>query len=207
MNLDSLNQSILNDFQHRFPLQSEPYKVLAGELNSDAKIILDRARKLHSCGSISRIGPVFKPNTIGVSTLAAISVPVEHIERYASIVNQFDQVNHNYEREHDINLWFVLTAENQLELDDTITQIEQATGHSVLVLPLLQEYHIDLGFKMLHLNESQRFSESSVLKSHESPVALKPQELRTLKTFREFLTNRLLNNSWTSKANKCIRLS
>ena len=181
-NLDMVSQSLLNDFQHSFPLKSEPYQDLADKLNTDTEKVMSRAQTLLASGAISRIGPVFRPNTIGVSTLAAISVPTEQIEQYAAIVNQFSQVNHNYEREHEINLWFVLTAASQPELDDTIKQIERATGRMVLVLPMLKEYHIDLGFRMRHLNQNAAFSEASVLKQITTAQPLKAHELDTLKS-------------------------
>lgn len=144
----TLTDRLLNDYQHSFPLVSEPFGDLARQLGTDVATTLSEVRQLKASGTISRIGPVFKPNTVGVSTLAALSVPRDQLDHYAQIVNRFPQVNHNYEREHEINLWFVLTAADQDELDETIHRIEDQTGHEVLVLPLLREYHIDLGFNL-----------------------------------------------------------
>jgi len=175
--IDRINQQLLNDYQHSFPLVSEPFEDLARSLNTDAQSVLARVHALKEEGAISRIGPVFRPNTIGVSTLAAISVPTDEIDAYATIINGFDAVNHNYQREHEINLWFVLTAPNQPELDATISEIEKQTGKSVLVLPLLKEYHIDLGFKLRHLNQNKHFSEQALLDKLASPRPLKAREL------------------------------
>ncbi len=172
-----ITDNILNDYQHAFPLVSEPFGDLARQLDSDVKTVLGHIQALKENGTISRIGPVFKPNTVGVSTLAAISVPPEKLEYYAHIINRFSQVNHNYQREHEINLWFVLTAADPAELDATIKQIEQQTRHSVLVLPLLKEYHIDLGFNLRHLNRGKQFSEQSLLKKLDPPQTLKPHDI------------------------------
>ncbi len=172
-----ITDNLLNDYQHAFPLVSEPFGDLARELDSDVETVLNHVQALKENGTISRIGPVFKPNTVGVSTLAAISVPPAELEHYAHIVNRFSQVNHNYEREHTINLWFVLTAADQLELDATINQIEQQTGREVLVLPLLKEYHIDLGFNLHHLNQNKSFSEQSLLKKLSTPEVIKPRDI------------------------------
>ena len=177
MMIDTINQRLLNDYQHSFPLVSEPFDDLARKLNTNVASILKRVNALKENGTISRIGPVFKPNTIGVSTLAAICVPQDKLEYYAQIINQFPEVNHNYEREHDINLWFVLTAGNRLELDTTITEIERQTGKEVLVLPLLKEYHIDLGFNLRHLNQSQNFMPQALLQKLDAREAFKPKEL------------------------------
>jgi hypothetical protein len=91
---------------------------------------------------------VFRPNTIGASTLAAMRVPAAELEQVAAVVNGFPEVNHNYEREHRYNLWFVVTAADQAALAETLARIEQQTGHDVLSLPLVRDYHIDLGFRM-----------------------------------------------------------
>jgi len=175
--IDRINQQLLNDYQHSFPLVSEPFEDLAKTLNTDAQTVLARVHALKEGGAISRIGPVFRPNTIGVSTLAAISVPTEQIDAYAAIINDFDAVNHNYQREHEINLWFVLTAAKQLDLNNTIAEIEQQTGQSVLVLPLLKEHHIDLGFKLRHLNQNQHFNEQILLDRLPPPHPFKAREL------------------------------
>jgi len=175
--MDRLNQRLLNDYQQSFPLVSEPFDDLARHLNTDVSTILQRIHHFKQNGTISRIGPVFRPNTIGVSTLAAISVPPDKIDHYADIVNQFAAVNHNYEREHEINLWFVLTAANQAALNQTIMEIEARTGHSVLVLPLLKEYHIDLGFNLRHLNQSAHFNVHSLELKLEPGKPLKENEI------------------------------
>jgi DNA-binding Lrp family transcriptional regulator len=91
---------------------------------------------------------VFRPNTVGVSTLAALAAPAGQLERMAALVSDCPQVNHNYEREHHFNLWFVVTAENQAALEQTLQALERDTGYPILSLPLLRDYHIDLGFPM-----------------------------------------------------------
>jgi len=97
---------------------------------------------------LSRIGAVFRPNTVGASTLAAISVPAEALERVAAQVSARTEVNHNYEREHALNLWFVATAPDAAALEAALARIESTTGLEVLRLPLVEEYHIDLGFDL-----------------------------------------------------------
>ncbi len=109
---------------------------------------LDMVRELQERGVISRVGPVFRPNRIGVSTLAAMSVPADKLECVARIVSAFPEVNHNYERDHEYNLWFVVTASSEEHLDIVLYEIEQHTEHSLMSLPMLDDYFIDLGFKL-----------------------------------------------------------
>jgi DNA-binding Lrp family transcriptional regulator len=75
-------------------------------------------------------------------------VPTERLDAVAAAVNRFAEVNHNYEREHRFNLWFVVTAASEGRLQATLGAIEQAAGYPLMPLPLLEEFHIDLGFPL-----------------------------------------------------------
>ncbi|RYU59935.1 Lrp/AsnC family transcriptional regulator [Methylolobus aquaticus] len=146
--LSVLQQHLLNDFQRDLPLTPTPYREIADALGVDEEAVLSHLQSLQTGGVISRVGPVFAPNRLGASTLAAVAVPPERLEEVAALVNTFTEVNHNYEREHRYNLWFVLTARDEARLSEVLAQIEAATGLPVLSLPLLEEFHIDLGFPL-----------------------------------------------------------
>ena len=146
--MQALTSRLLNDFQRNFPLDPAPFARIARCLDTTAETVLATLKELQARGAVSRVGPVFRPNTVGVSTLAAMAVPAQELETTAAIVSAFPQVNHNYEREHRFNLWFVVTAENRLALQETLWDIQESTGCAVLSLPLLRDYHIDLGFRM-----------------------------------------------------------
>lgn len=153
--MNPLEHALLNDYQRDFPLQSRPFAQIGKVHNRDAGSILQLLEKLKKQGLITRVGPVFRPNTIGVSTLAAMKIPESELEAIAKLVSNYPEVNHNYEREHAYNLWFVVTASDQQHLEDTLLSIEKLTGIAVMRLPLVKEHHIDLGFKMpLHGKES-----------------------------------------------------
>jgi siroheme decarboxylase len=143
-----LEKKLLNDFQHDFPLSSQPFNEIAERLNVDLELVIKVYEKLHADGVISRIGPVIKPNIIGTSLLAALSVPEEELLDVANMVNSYAEVNHNYEREHEFNLWFVITAKNNDRLEFILDEIQGRTACPLLRLPLEDAYHIDLGFEL-----------------------------------------------------------
>jgi siroheme decarboxylase len=144
-----LDFNLLNCFQRDFPLQSRPFAALAATLQSGEGKVLASLRELRAGGAISRIGAVFRPNAIGVSALAALAVPPQRLDEVARYVSAFAEVNHNYEREHRFNLWFVATAANAERLRAVFEQIEATCECGpLLVLPLLDDYHIDLGFDL-----------------------------------------------------------
>jgi DNA-binding Lrp family transcriptional regulator len=80
--------------------------------------------------------------------LAALAVPRARIDEVARMVSDHPQVNHNYEREHAYNLWFVVTAPDRERVDAVLDDIERRSGLETLRLPLEQAYHIDLGFPL-----------------------------------------------------------
>jgi len=146
--LTLLEKHLLNDFQHGFPLVPKPYQAIAEKMGVTEDAVIETLAKLKQEGFISRVGAVFRANSIGASTLAALSIPEKKIEKIAAIVNEYSEVNHNYKREHHFNLWFVLTASDEHTLNAVLDNIEQRTGYSVLYLPMIEDFHIDLGFDL-----------------------------------------------------------
>ncbi len=143
-----LEKHLLNDFQRDLSLSATPYADMAKKLNVSEKAVIKSMQTLQNDGVVSRVGPVFRPNRIGVSTLAAMSVSKEKIECTARIISAFPEVNHNYERDHHFNLWFVVTASSEEHLDIVLYEIEQHTEHKLMSLPMIDDYFIDLGFKL-----------------------------------------------------------
>ena len=148
INLSALDCALLNQVQKEFPLDSRPFATIAGQLGMTERAIIERLRTLAAQGAISRFGAVFKPNVVGASTLAALAVPQDQVEDTAAMVNAMPGVNHNYLREHEYNLWFVIVGRNRAELSERLGAIEQKTGYPLLDLPMEQAYHIDLGFAL-----------------------------------------------------------
>ena len=148
MREQALDFRLLNDFQRNFPLCPAPFAELAARLGVAESAVLRMLEQLRRDGKIARVGAVFAPNRIGASTLAAMAVAPEKLRTVAETISRFPEVNHNYEREHRYNLWFVVTAGSEGRLQAALGAIEQAAGYPMLKLPLVQEYHIDLGFPL-----------------------------------------------------------
>jgi len=146
--LTHLHKQLLNDFQRDFPLSARPYQDIADRLGVTEEDVLSALTELNNQHFISRIGAIIPPNHIGVSTLAAMAVPELHLQTVADKISAHAEINHNYEREHRFNLWFVAIAADNDHLQAVIAAIEQETGYQVLQLPLLDDFFIDLGFKL-----------------------------------------------------------
>jgi len=147
--MDPLALGIINGYQRGLPLTPRPYRAIAEQLGSTEDEIIERLTALSHSGAISRVGAVFAPGRIGAGTLAALSVPAARLAEVAAQVNAHPEVNHNYEREHACNLWFVVTAPDQARVRCTAAEIESQAGcGKMLYLPMMEGYHIDLGFPL-----------------------------------------------------------
>ncbi len=146
--LNVLQKQLLNDFQKKFPLSPTPFAEIATRLQVTEEAVLEALAELSQAEMISRVGAVMRPHRLGVSTLAAMAVPEELIATVADVVSSLPEVNHNYEREHKFNLWFVITATTEAHLQVVIREIENHTGLGVMSLPMLENYHVDLSFDL-----------------------------------------------------------
>ncbi len=145
--LDDLDRAIINRLQDGFPLVPNPFDVVADELGCSAPALINRLQRLIATGAATRFGPFFDAEAMGGAfCLCAMSVPPERFDAVAALVNARPEVAHNYEREHDLNMWFVLAAEQADEIDRIANLIEQETELTVLRFPKLEEYYI--GFKV-----------------------------------------------------------
>ncbi|MDP1526464.1 MAG: Lrp/AsnC family transcriptional regulator [Rhodocyclaceae bacterium] len=140
---------LLNEFQRDLPLTPAPFAAMAQTLGSDEATVIAELQRLQASGTISRVGAVFAPRSVGASTLAALAVPPAQLEAVAAQVSQHAGVNHNYEREHRYNLWFVATAADEAALAALLADIGTQTGLPPIALPLVEEFHIDLGFDLI----------------------------------------------------------
>ena len=146
--LDATDFLLVNPWQRGFPLEPRPFREIGGKAGLSEHEAIARLERLRQQGVIDRVGPVFRPNTVGASVLAAMAVPQERLAAVAELVSAQPGVNHNYEREHRYNLWFVVTGSTPAEIERTLSRVEQAAGLPALRLPLLEQFHADLGFDL-----------------------------------------------------------
>lgn len=139
---------LAESWQRDFPLCTLPFHAIGDAADMTGPEILELFGNLTDDGTLARIGATIRPNTVGASTLAAMAVPPDRLEDVAGLVNAEPSVNHNYQRTHRFNMWFVATASDQCEITSTLNSISSRTGLDVLNLPLERAYHIDLGFRL-----------------------------------------------------------
>ncbi len=146
--LAPLERRLVDECQRDLPLEPRPFAALAARLGVEEEDVLEGLRRLSELGVVSRVGAVVAPHRAGWSTLAAMQVPAEILPAVAEFVSGFEEVNHNYEREHRLNLWFVVTAPSAWRVDQVLREIEYRTGLAVIDLPLVEAFRLDLGFPL-----------------------------------------------------------
>ncbi|MBP6464689.1 MAG: Lrp/AsnC family transcriptional regulator [Rubrivivax sp.] len=139
---------LLNRWQHGFPLLPAPFAAIASAAGLSEAQVLDTYRDAARSGALSRIGGVWAAGAGGAALLCALAVPADRLLQVAAMVDALPGVNHNYEREHHHNLWFVITGRDRQALHRQLDQLESDTGLSALRLPMVRVYRIDLGFDL-----------------------------------------------------------
>jgi DNA-binding Lrp family transcriptional regulator len=157
--IDDTDARLVDEYQSGFPVRERPFEALADDLGTTPEDVLERVRRLRDEGVFRRFGAVLNPPVIGSSTLAAVQAPDDEFDEVADVINGYRQVNHNYERAHDWNQWFVVTAGSRDRRDEILADIAAETGCEVLNLPMLTDYYIDLEFPVVN---SDRFARESL---------------------------------------------
>lgn len=145
--MDEIDRKIINTLQDGFPVCESPYQQVAEQLGLTETDLIARIRSLLDNGILSRFGPMFHAEQMGGAlTLAAIKAPPDKFNEFADIINAFPEVAHNYAREHELNMWFVIATETPERIQQVINTIELKTGLKVYNMPKLKEYYVGLKF-------------------------------------------------------------
>ena len=144
---DPAEQAVINGLQGGFPLSREPFRDAGAGLGLSEGEVIDTIQHLVETGSVSRFGPLCNAERIaGAVCLSAMSVPSERFEAVADLVNAHAEVAHNYERTHELNMWFVISVDRPERLAAVVAEIEAETGLPVYPMPKTREFFV--GFRM-----------------------------------------------------------
>jgi siroheme decarboxylase len=150
--LDGTDRRLMNLLQSSFPLEAEPFGLIAAEAELDVEEVKARTQRLLDKRIIREITPIFDTRALGYSSmLVAARVDSGNPHRAAKIINSHPGVSHNYLRTHEFNLWFTIATppDSELGLDGTLQVLQQLTGaSSIRQLPTLILFKINMNLEM-----------------------------------------------------------
>ena len=143
--MDDIDKRIINGLQGGFPLGERPYRDTARRFGIAETDLISRLSNLIDRGVLSRFGPMYDAERMGGAfCLCAMTAPAERFQEIAARVNAPPEVAHNYERDHALNMWFVLAVERRERVDEVVAEIEKEASARVLTFPKLDEYFVGL---------------------------------------------------------------
>jgi siroheme decarboxylase len=146
--MNDLDRRIINNLQGGFPLSERPFLEAAQKLGMDERELIDRIEQLLETGVLSRFGPMYHAERLGGGlTLAALAAPAERFDAVAELVNAHPEVAHNYQRDHALNMWFVIATERPGDIDRVLAEIAAETGLVVHDMRKLEEFFVGLRFE------------------------------------------------------------
>lgn len=150
--LDETDKRLMNLLQSSFPLDPEPFALVASEAELELGDVLARTNRLLENRIIREITPIFDTRALGYeSMLVAAKVDAENPQRAAKVVNAHPGVSHNYLRTHEFNLWFTIATppDSELGLRGTLEALmAEAGAESMRELPTLTLFKINMNLEM-----------------------------------------------------------
>lgn len=151
--LDPTDRALIDELQYGFTVCSHPFSEIASRLGLGEDEVIGRVGKMLDTGIVRRIGPVVDRRHLGLieSTLVAARVPKDRVPDAVSKINRSPQVSHNYERDHEYNIWFTVAGRDRGEVEAAVREIMADIGvaeDDMLELPSVVPYKIDARLRM-----------------------------------------------------------
>lgn len=149
MRFSEIEIKILYNIQEEFPVSSRPFKMLLDKGMSE-ETVLKLVKKFKEEAVIRRISALFNSKRLGyVSTLVAMKVTEAKVNLISTIINEYEEVTHNYKRDDEYNLWFTLITPSKDEQERILNEIREKTGiDHLLNLAPLKRFKINTIFKI-----------------------------------------------------------
>ena len=145
------DKELLNEIQWTFPLVTRPFDAIAKKFDTTPEIIKEKLNNLKEIGVLRQLSAIFDTRKLGyTSSLVAMEIEHDQLEHVASQINRHPGVSHNYERDHQFNLWFTLAVPPGADLNSELEKFNVLNGiKKVRMLPTLQLFKIGVKLDMV----------------------------------------------------------
>lgn len=151
LTIDTLDKEILNEIQWIFPLVSKPYHEIAKKFNISTDVVKKRLTNLKQTGILRQLSAIFDTRRLGYkSSLVALEIEPDKLDYVAHQINRHPGVSHNYERNHQFNLWFTLAVPPGFDLKTEVDKFSKLEGiKKIRLLPTIQLFKIGVKLDMM----------------------------------------------------------
>ncbi len=149
--MDTLDKEILNEIQWTFPLVSQPYHEIAKKFDISTDVVKKRLTNLKQTGILRQLSAIFDTRRLGYkSSLVALEIEPDKLNYVAHQINRHPGVSHNYERNHQFNLWFTLAVPPGSDLKTEVDKFSKLEGiKKIRLLPTIQLFKIGVKLDMI----------------------------------------------------------
>ena len=149
--MDDLDKELLNEIQWTFPLVTRPFDEIAKKFHVSSDLVKSRLLHLKEVGVLRQLSAIFDTRKLGyTSSLVAMEIDDDKLEFVANQINRHPGVSHNYERDHQFNLWFTLAVPPGSDLKSELDKFNVLKGiKKVRMLPTLQLFKIGVKLDMV----------------------------------------------------------
>jgi len=148
--MDDLDKRLLNQIQSDFPLAARPFEELGRALGTTEDDVIARMKALKAGKIVRQVSAIFDTRSLGYkSSLVAMRVDPSRIGEAARVINEHPGVTHNYERNHEYNLWFTIAVPPTSDLEAVVQRIHELAGAEVTrVMYTLRLFKIGVNLDM-----------------------------------------------------------
>ncbi len=143
-----MTKEILLRVQKNFPLTPKPFEAIAKELEMEEREVISIIQKQKDEKIIRQTSAIFDTKSLGYkSSLVAFEIDENRIDEAVEIINNHPGVSHNYERNHNFNIWFTMAVspDTKLGLEKTIEALAEVTNaNDFIILPTLKLFKISV---------------------------------------------------------------
>ena len=180
--LDDIDKKLLNEIQWVFPLADRPYLEIAGRHGIPEQEVMQRIGAMKNGGLVRQINAIFDTRRLGYkSALVAFAVKPDKLDSVADRTNEHPGVSHNYERNHEYNMWFTLAVPPGSDMKDDLDRMAALDGViKYRVLPTLKLYKIGVRLDMVNDDPEKP-------KPTDEVIEMNPEKVQLTERDKEFI--------------------
>ncbi len=140
-----LDKKIIRHIMKGFGINENTYFELAQKLCCSEEFIYNRIRRLKAKKIIRKIYALFDWQKLGFSSsLIALKVPLESLNKVIGFINAHSSVTHNYLRKGPFNVWFTVIYRKKEEKEKMLYRLRRLRVKKIIDLPTIEKIKLDI---------------------------------------------------------------